>query len=176
MTRFARLFLLVVMLCTLPVTDAAAQFLPRSYGGMSVSQSEGTHSVSLNPIGWTFDFYNVEYEGKVMDGLTAGAGGSMRTWLDGTRLNSDVFLRYYLSGHAFAGTALGIKAGPTRLSTGATHVGVGFDINQTVPLGDRILVSSGFGVKRLIGAETTTQWSSDDRRVWTLRFNVGVRF
>ena len=77
----------------------------------------------------------------------------MRTWPDGTRLNGDVFLRYYLGGQAFHGIALGLKVGPTRQSTGATHLGVGFDINQTLPVGDLVFISTGFGVKRLIGAK-----------------------
>jgi hypothetical protein len=176
MTRCARLILLPVMVWGFSVVEADAQRRPTSYGGMSVSQSETNHSVTVNPIGWMFDFYNIEYEGKLKDGVTAGAGGSMRTWPTGTRWNGDVFVRYYLTGREFTGLSLGAKVGPTRQSTGSTYLGVGFDVNQTVPITDHIVVSSGVGVKRLIGADANPQWLSDDRRVVTARLNLGIRF
>ena len=176
MTRLSYLLLTLAILYTgLPV-EAAAQTLSRARQGMTISPLDAKHGLSVNPIGWTFDFYNVEYEGKISDGATAGAGASVRTWPDGTRLNGDVFLRYYLGGQAFHGIALGLKVGPTRQSTGATHLGVGFDINQTLPVKDLVFISTGFGVKRLIGAKVDPGWSTDDRRVFTARFNIGFRF
>jgi len=176
MTRCARLRLLLVMLWSFSEVEADAQLRYVPSGGMSVGRSEANHTVTVNPIGWMFDFYNIEYEGKLRDGVTAGAGASVRTWPSGTRWNGDVFVRYYLTGREFTGLSLGLKAGPTRQSTGSTYLGVGLDINQTAPITDHIVISSGVGVKRLIGAEATPQWLDDDRRVVTARINIGIRF
>lgn len=176
MTRCARLKLLLVMLWSFSEVEADAQLRIVPSSGMSVSQSEANHTVTVNPIGWMFDFYNIEYEGKLRDGVTAGAGASVRTWQSGTRWNGDVFVRYYLTGREFMGLSLGLKAGPTRQSTGSTHLGVGLDINQTAPITDHIVISTGVGVKRLTGTKAIPQWLDDDRRVVTARINIGIRF
>lgn len=160
----ARLLLTVLLFAvlTLRPSPAAAQFWPAGLGagllGQLASQpmTDGAPNqvFSSNPIGLIVEFYNFEYEVRVSDSVTAGAGASRLGWRPLSQpvepyINSDVFVRYYPSGSAFNGMAIGLKAGPTKLNDEGTFWGIGFDINQSAAVNDHLVFSTGVGVKRL---------------------------
>jgi hypothetical protein len=181
MNRLVRGVCLAVVLAASAATGAAAQAAPHP------------NVISVNPFGILLDFFNAEYERAIAPTQTVGVGGSTyasdyEEWTGGdsyvTRraryLNADAFWRYYPSGRPFEGWNLGVKAGITSITSdhpgeeGGTHFGYGFDANRSWLLGptDRLYVSVGFGLKRLIGVE-------DDflKYVPTFRIvNVGFAF
>ncbi len=131
---------------------------------------------SSNPIGLAFEFYNFDYEVRTSDSVTVGAGASRLGWrpFDSTPpkpyLNGDVFVRFYPGGQAFNGLALGLKAGLTQFPGGGRYPGLGFDMNQSATLNEHLVMSAGFGLKRL------ARDTPGVRTIPTLRFNVGVGF
>ncbi|MEZ5291689.1 MAG: hypothetical protein R2745_11430 [Vicinamibacterales bacterium] len=154
--------------------------------------------LSANPFGLLIDFFNSEYEIRASDAITVGAGASTRAYTaydydysaptaPGTfpsgvparterqkrYTNGDVFLRYYPGGRAFHGYSFGVKAGVTRLPNQGDYLGVGFDINHSRMLNRHAYLGSGFGLKRLIGADAR---AFDITYIPTLRINVGVGF
>jgi hypothetical protein len=177
MTRLLALPAMVLAIITTFALPAAAQtgngfFGPPSTGG------DPTQVLSTNPIGLMHDFYNAEYEVKMADAVTAGAGASRRAWYlfgeseEAARLNGDVFVRYYVWGRAFNGLAIGVKAGATRIPDEGTYAGVGWDLNHSYAYSDHAVASVGIGMKRLLGRESLFGASI----VTTLRLNVGIGF
>ena len=177
MTRSLSPALLVLAFLASFVTPAAAQggsgfFSPGSTYG------EPTQVLSANPFGLVMDFYNAEYELKVAEAVTAGVGASRRGWIlfgesqEKPRLNSDVFVRYYPGGNAFNGVAIGVKVGATRMPRDGTFPGIGFDLNHSYVLTDHAVISSGIGMKRLIGRDTY----AGPTTITTLRLNIGLGF
>lgn len=148
------------------------------YFGAPTTNGEPRQVISANPFGLVMDFYNAEYELKVADAVTAGVGASRRGWIlfgesqERPRLNSDVFVRYYPFGSAFNGVAIGMKVGATRMPHDGTYPGVGFDLNHSFAFTDHAVVSSGVGMKRLIGRETY----GGPTTITTLRLNIGIGF
>ena len=129
--------------------------------------------VSANPFGLLFGLFNAEYERKVTDSLSAGAGGSFFED-DDDYVNADLFVRYYPSGRPLAGWAFGVKAGLTSVDA-ATYFGVGVDVNWSWLMGkhDQFYVGVGFGLKRLVGTGDSAVLSL----VPTIRLvNIGVAF
>jgi hypothetical protein len=129
--------------------------------------------ISANPFGLLVDWFNVEIERKVSRSTTAGIGGSYLTDEGDEYVNADVFYRYYPAGRAFEGWAFGVKVGMTNVD-GASHVGVGFDVNWSWLPGphDRFYLGAGFGLKRLFGTDDNVM-----SLVPTIRIiNVGVAF
>ncbi len=174
MTRSLSLAPLVLALLASFATTAAAQGGgPYPSGGTG----EPTQVLSANPFGLVTDFYNAEYELKVAEAITAGVGASRRGWIlfgesqKTPRLNSDLFVRYYPSGNAFNGIAVGVKVGATRLPNDGTFPGIGFDLNHSYAFTDHAVVSTGIGMKRLIGRDTYGPTT-----ITTLRVNVGLGF
>lgn len=177
MTRSLAPALLVLAFLASFATPAAAQggsgfFSPGSTYG------EPTQVLSANPFGLVMDFYNAEYELKVAEAVTAGVGASRRGWIlfgesqEKPRLNSDVFVRYYPGGNAFNGVAIGVKVGATRMPHDGTFPGIGFDLNHSYALTDHAVISSGIGMKRLIGRDTY----AGPTTITTLRLNIGLGF
>ena len=170
------LFLLAV-LCAF-ATPAAAQGGSGFYGPVT-AYGQPTQVFSANPFGLIFDFYNFEYEVKVADSITTGAGASRRGWIlfgesqEKPRLNGDVFVRYYPGGSAFNGLALGLKVGLTKLPRDGTFTGIGFDLNQSHAVTDHLVVSGGIGTKRLLGYRGGL---FDSPSITTLRLNIGLGF
>lgn len=159
---------------------AAAQHL----GGLAqlvarpATSGDPTQVISVNPFGMVLQFYNAEYEVRVSDAVTAGAGASRRGWYvfgedESPRLNGDIFVRYYPWGQAFNGVSLGLKAGATRLPHEGTFAGIGFDLNHSAALTDHVVLSSGLGLKRLVGRHRDVY---SDPVIATLRLNVGIGF
>lgn len=136
-----------------------------------------TQVFSANPVGLMVEFYNFEYELKVSDNVTAGAGASRLGWrpFGGTSepyVNSDVFVRYYAGGRAFNGFTIGLKGGPTKLPGDGTYWGIGFDVNHSTALTDHFVVSTGFGLKRLFRPAAEGSFLVPTWRI----INVGVGF
>jgi len=177
MTRFTRPLLVVAMLA-LP-SLSAAQGLVGLLVSPGVSTSGAPNQVlSFNPVGMVMEFYNAEYEVRVGDAFTAGAGASRRGWYlfgegESPRLNGDAFVRYYPGGSAFNGLAVGLKVGGTRLPNERTLPGIGFDINHSYAMTDHLVMSSGFGMKRLIGRDGPDYGQTV---ITTVRLNVGIGF
>ena len=177
MTRSLFPALLVLTLLASFAVPAAAQggsgfFSPGSTYG------EPTQVLSANPFGLVMDFYNAEYELKVAESVTAGVGASRRGWIlfgesqQKPRLNSDVFVRYYPSGNVFNGVAIGVKVGATRMPNDGTFPGIGFDLNHSYAFTDHAVVSTGIGMKRLIGRDTY----AGPTTITSLRVNIGLGF
>lgn len=156
------LTVLLFAVLTLRPSPAAAQYWPGALGAGLIRQlttaplTDGAPKqvFSSNPVGLILEFYNFEYEARVSDSFTAGAGASRNGWRPFGEpvepfINSDVFVRYYPSGSAFNGLALGLKAGPTKLNDEGTFWGIGFDVNQSAAINDHLVFSTGIGVKRL---------------------------
>lgn len=132
---------------------------------------EPARVLSTNPIGLAVRYYNLEYETRVHDAVTVGIGGA-RLDADlglGGYANGDVFVRYYPGGRALRGVSLGLKTG---LTTGGRGVaaGAGFDVNASQWLNEHVVVSAGFGLKRVFDG-------ADSYNLPTIRIiNVGVAF
>ncbi|MBL8137692.1 MAG: hypothetical protein JNL48_13790 [Acidobacteria bacterium] len=177
MSRLLRALLVLTILAT-PRLSAAQGFLGGIIDPGVATNGAPNQVLSFNPIGMVMEFYNAEYEVRVGDALTAGAGASRRGWYlfgegDSPRLNGDAFVRYYPSGSAFNGIALGLKVGGTRLPNERTLPGIGFDINHSYAMTDHLVLSSGLGMKRLIGRR---QGDYGQDVITTLRMNVGIGF
>ncbi len=177
MTRLLPTLLFVAILA-MP-RPSAAQGLLGAIMNPGVATSGAPNQVfSFNPVGMVMEFYNAEYEVRVSDTVTAGAGASRRGWYlfgegESPRLNGDAFVRYYPSGSAFNGIALGLKVGGTRLPNERTLPGIGFDINHSYAMTDHLVLSSGLGMKRLIGRQ---QADYGQDVITTFRLNVGFGF
>ena len=176
----SRLIVTALLLATVAAVPsvAAAQSVDWIVGNGTTTTGAPTQVFSFNPIGMVMEFYNGEYELRVSESVTAGAGASRRGWYlfgegESPRLNGDVFVRYYPSGRAFNGIALGLKVGATRLPNEPTLPGVGFDLNHSYALTDQVVVSTGLGMKRLIGNDRPEYRQTV---ITTLRLNVGIGF
>ncbi len=132
---------------------------------------EPARVLSTNPIGLFVRYYNLEYETRVHDAVTVGIGGA-RLDADlglGDYANGDVFVRYYPGGRALRGVSLGLKTG---LTTGGSGVaaGAGFDVNASQWLNEHVVVSAGFGLKRVFAG-------AGAYNLPTIRLvNVGIAF
>jgi hypothetical protein len=166
--RLAALVVIVLAATAMPLgaQPASSPGEPPSVGPRRV--------VSANPFGLLFGLFNAEYERKVTDSLSAGAGGSFVEDDDDDYVNADLFVRYYPSGRPLEGWAFGAKAGLTSVDA-ATYVGVGVDVNWSRLMGkhDQFYVGVGFGLKRLFGTGDSDVLSL----VPTIRLvNIGVAF
>lgn len=135
-----------------------------------------TQVISANPFGLLLSFFNAEYERKVSESATAGAGGSFFSSSGDHYVNADVFYRYYPSGKPLDGLALGAKVGMTQVTDWGTFAGFGFDANWSRLLGkrDNFYVGLGFGLKRLFG---TSDSYPELKVIPTVRIvNIGFAF
>lgn len=178
MSRLIVSALVLTALVGTPSVAAAQGLAGFILGNGTTTTGAPTQVFSVNPVGLVMEFYNAEYELRVSDSVTAGAGASRRGWYlfgegDSPRLNGDAFVRYYPSGSAFNGFALGLKVGATRLPNEQTAPGIGFDLNHSYALTDHLVMSSGLGMKRLFGRSGP---DSGQAVITTLRLNVGVGF
>jgi hypothetical protein len=136
--------------------------------------AEPRQVVSANPFGLALSFFNVEYERRVGQSMSAGIGGSFLSNDGDDYFNGDVFVRYYPGARPLAGLAFGVKAGMTNVD-GGSYFGLGFDINWswTLGKGEHFYMGTGFGLKRLF-------WTDDTELLEvlpTLRIlNVGIAF
>lgn len=172
-TACQSLLVAVVVLCPALATPGWTQPMPAAALSASTSPSQ---VISGNPFGFVIDLVNGEYERRAGNTVSVGAGASRGNWgapSGRDYVNGDIFVRYYPGGRVFEGRSFGIKAGMTRFpGSGRLHLGVGVDANQTWMLGPHFALSTGFGLKRLIGMDA----HEGPRIIPTLRFNVGVAF
>jgi hypothetical protein len=172
MTRLLTTLLFVAILA-MP-RPSAAQGLLGAIMNPGVATSGAPNQVfSFNPVGMVMEFYNAEYEVRVSDAVTRRRGWYLFGEGESPRLNGDAFVRYYPSGSAFNGIALGLKVGGTRLPNERTLPGIGFDINHSYAMTDHLVLSSGLGMKRLIGRQ---QADYGQDVITTFRLNVGFGF
>lgn len=146
---FRRWFLAAIVLAACP---AAAQ---------STAPAPVPHlqTVSANPFGLVFGWFNAEYERKLTPTLTWGLSGSMLDIDDFEYRHGNALLRYYPQGAALKGFFLGLRTGVYQVShddpgdENATFAGAGFELGYTWLLGpaQRVAISLGAGANRLFG-------------------------
>ena len=135
-------------------------------------------TVSANPFGLMFKWFNAEYERKLTNSVTIGASGSNfgLAGADLQRLNA--LFRYYPQGAALTGVYLGGRGGVARVADGgesAHAFAAGVEIGYSWLFGSKrnVGLSIGAGVDRLFGGDL----NSFDI-VWpNIRLvNVGIAF
>jgi hypothetical protein len=139
-------------------------------------------TVSANPFGLLFGWFNAEYERKLTAATTWGVSGSM---LDVDTFEygaANALLRYYPQGAALKGFFLGARTGVHHVSNEdaseddeATFVGAGFEIGYTWLMGQNqhVAISLGAGANRLFGADL----EGASLTIPTVRLiNVGIAF
>ena len=151
------------------------------------AQTEGTktpvphnQTVSANPFGMLFEWYNGEYERKVSPTSTIGVSASGFALDQGGTDYGNIagFYRYYPQHAALSGFYFGGRAGVHRVSAegdSGVFFGLGFELGYTWLFGaDRhFAVSLGAGATRLFGGDL----EGVPLTIPTLRlFNVGVAF
>jgi len=113
-------------------------------------------TVSTNPFGLMFEWFNAEYERTLTARTTWGVSASY-LGLDGfDYANGNVVFRFYPQGSALQGFFVGSRTGVFRVSAddeAATLFGAGFEVGYNWLLGsDRNFdVSIGVGATRLFG-------------------------
>jgi hypothetical protein len=176
----SRLALLALIIAAAPAgaqdrpTPCFASSCPTLQRAQSLPEpTEFRNVISANPLGLLLDLFNAEYERVRTSTTTMGIGGS--TFLredagaDRRYYNLDVFYRFYPSSTPYEGWNFGVKVGITSVAgtvetflgeewyraDGGTFFGYGFDVNRSWLLGPRknFYVGSGFGLKKLVGAE-----------------------
>ncbi len=187
MSRLLSLMLLFAACVATPSPLAAQLLLPSGRAG-SNSPTDVTQQLSANPFGLMVDLFNLDYEKRVTNSVTFGAGGStaMTNTYDyestppygsTTRreryLNGDVYARFYPAGSALDGLAFGVKVGLTQVPSQGSFFGYGFDLNHSRIVGEHFYMGYGFGLKRLLGVDKK---AFDLEYIPTFRLNVGVGF
>jgi hypothetical protein len=140
-------------------------------------------TVSANPFGLVFGWFNAEYERKLTPAATWGVSGSMFDFDLFEYRNANALVRYYPQGAALKGFFLGGRAGVYHVAHDddgvdddeATFFGAGFELGYTWLMGrnQRIGLSLGAGASRLFGSDL------DDATLTipTIRLvNVGIAF
>ncbi|MBM4195245.1 MAG: DUF3575 domain-containing protein [Gemmatimonadetes bacterium] len=140
-------------------------------------------TVSANPFGLVFGWFNAEYERKLTPATTWGVSGSMFDFDLFEYRNGNALLRYYPQGAALKGFFLGGRAGVYHVAHDdddpdddeATFFGAGFELGYTWLMGrdQRIGVSLGAGANRLFGSDL----DGASLTIPTVRIvNVGISF
>ena len=113
-------------------------------------------TVSTNPFGLMFEWFNAEYERTLTARPTWGVSGSY-LGIDGfDYANGNVVFRFYPQGAALHGFFVGSRTGVFRVSDddeAATLFGAGFEVGYNWLLGSdqNFDVSIGVGATRLVG-------------------------
>ena len=137
-------------------------------------------TVSVNPFGLMFEWFNGEYERKVNDRSTFGVSASGFS-LDGgdtDYVNGALFYRFYPQRAALSGFFIGGRGGVHRVSTNSdadVFFGLGFELGYAWLFGAdrRFGVSIGAGATRLFGGDL----EGSSLTIPTFRLiNVGIAF
>ena len=151
------------------------------------AQTEGTktpvphnQTVSANPFGLLFEWYNGEYERKLSGRSTVGASASGFALDEGDAhyFNVATFYRFYPQRAALSGFYIGGRGGVHHVSSegeSGVFFGLGFEIGYTWLLGAdrRFAVSLGAGATRLFGNDL----DGASLTIPTVRLlNIGVAF
>src|SRR5262245_25418269 len=75
-------------------------------------------TVSANPLGFMFKWFNAEYERKLTNSMTIGASASTFNLTDADLQRFNALFRYYPQGAALTGVFLGVRAGVARVEEG----------------------------------------------------------
>ena len=165
-----------LLLLTVAIFGASASALFAQDGTRTPVAHNQT--VSANPFGLMFKWFNAEYERKLTNSITIGASGSTfaSDVADLQRLNA--IFRYYPQGAALTGVYLGARGGVARVSNdteSARAFATGIEVGYSWLFGSKrnVGLSIGAGVDRLFGGDL-----NDFDIVWpNIRLvNVGIAF
>jgi hypothetical protein len=117
-------------------------------------------TVSTNPLGLMFEWFNAEYERKLSPRVTWGVSGAYLSVDSGEfdYTNGNVMFRFYPQGAALSGFFIGSRTGVYHVADdfdSAVFFGLGVEVGYNWLLGaDRNFdISIGLGVNRLFGGE-----------------------
>ncbi len=161
----------------LPIALAAVLVSPAAVSAQGSTRTPVAYNqtISANPFGLMFKWWNVEYERKLSDSQTFGVSGSRFDLGNGELDRGTIFYRYYPQQAALTGTYLGarvgvMRGGAPRSSHSALSGGV--EIGYSWLLGPRrnVGLSIGAGVDRIHAEEMSFALPS-------IRLvNVGIAF
>ncbi len=157
--------------CTASAQDAFANDTPVPY----------SHIVSLNPVLLVFQgIISADYEQRLASSTTLGASLASYSFSKADYLTLEARARYYVSGRAFDGVAVGAVAGVVRLKedssrSTSTAMNVGFTVERQWLLGidERVALTAGAGATRLFFAEDRPAFRSV---LPILRLSIGWGF
>ena len=145
--------------------------------------------LSLNPLGIPFEYVSGEYEHMISGLASFGLQGSFLSVNEGSYSTIEAKVRFYPNEEWPKGFAIGLAAGVTRLSEDRYNSGTNRDERETETLptmavivdynwilgkAQRVIVGTGVGAKRLIGA--SSDFIDVNTAYPTARFQIGVRF
>jgi hypothetical protein len=120
----------------------------------------GSHQrlISMNPFGYVFEWYNIEYEQRVGSSTTLGFTGSFATPSNATFGGANALFRFYPQGMAFKGLYVGGRTGVYYLNDmndNGTVFGAGLEIGYTWLMGARKnwYLGLGLGLTRIFGGD-----------------------
>ena len=113
---------------------------------------------SVNPFGYVFEWYNVEYEHKLATNSTLGFTSSYWTPDRDRVLAGNAIFRFYPQGIAFKGFYMGGRAGAFQISDSdddGTFFGAGIELGYTWLMGanQNWYLGLGGGVTRIFGGD-----------------------
>lgn len=145
--------------------------------------------LSLNPLGIPFEYISGEYEHMVSGLVSYGLQGSFLSVNRGSYASVEAKIRAYPNEEWPKGFSIGLAAGVTRLSEDRTNyetnreetesetlptMAVIVDYNWILGKAQRVIVGTGVGAKRLIGA--SSDFIDLNTAYPTARFQIGIRF
>lgn len=140
-----------------------------------------SHIVSLNPVLLVFKgLVSADYEQRLASSTTLGASIARLSFSKADYLTLEARGRYYVSGRAFDGVAVGAVVGVVRLNEDSSNVtsaamNVGFTVERQWLLGtdERVALTAGGGATRLFFAEDRPSFRSV---LPILRLSIGWGF
>ena len=114
--------------------------------------------ISVNPFGYVFQWYNVEYERKFRSNATYGVTASYATPDDDSIGATNVIARLYPGGVAFSGLYIGGRMGAVYVNDfddNGVFLGTGIEMGYTWLLGEdkNWYIGMGAGVTRIFGGD-----------------------
>jgi hypothetical protein len=148
-----------------------------------VAPRQWRNVVSVNPLLIPVEYVSGEFERMVSGLVSTGLGASYFGIGDNLYATVEAKLRFYLNEEAPRGFSIGFAGGITRVDDGDSFSGsavtrptiaVIADYNWLIGKGDRFVVGTGVGTKRILGVGD----DDFDAPIFypTLRFQIGVRY
>ncbi len=159
---------------------------PASVTAQVDAEPEFDRVVSINPLALVIlGLVSADYEQTLGQNTTGGVSAEYFDWRDRGYLSVDGKVRYYVSGRALEGLAIGTVLGFTRIGEDSegedarsrrsgTAIGVGFSAEHQWLLGEdeRLALTTGLGGKRLFFLRDVAA----QRALPMLRFSIGWAF
>lgn len=159
---------------------------PSSVTAQAGPELEFHQVVSINPLALVvLGLVSADYEQTLSQTTTGGVAAEYFDWRDRGYLSIDGKLRYYVSGRALEGLAIGTLVGFTRVGEddeeedersrrSGSAIGVGFTAEYQWLLGDdeRLALTAGVGGKRLFFISDTV----GQRALPMVRLSLGWAF